>query len=303
MAEPWLEYKNFFGVNNLVTDPLRIPTGTKGTYLEVGENVDIDDERMLHRRQGFNEIKSGNIHSLWSNGEYCFFCEDGSLKRLHEDYSTEIILSPIKPEEKINFVDTGGVIVFSSRSIVGFIEDGRPYPFPEPDLNFKRKMVGGHLIEFYNSRLYAAQGTRVFFSDANHITRMDMRKNFLQFNGWITMLKSVGDGIYVGAGNDIYFLLGGDPLLEGGFLYNKVLDSGVIEGSVIKVDGEDIGQGLTGTVVLWASEDGIYMGLPGGLVKNLTDGVYGVKSGENATAIYRFDRGYGQYLCVYETDE
>ena len=302
MVEPWMDFRNFLGVNNL-SDPLRIPVGKGGAYLEVGENIDIDDDKMMHRRKGFDSVVSGNVRSLWSNGKYCFFCEGIYLKRLFEDYATETLLSILKPEEKMNFIEADGTIYFSNRSIVGYIEDGQAHPFPNPNLKFKKRMVGGHLIEFYNSRLYAAQGSKVFFSDATQPMRMDMRKNFLQFSGWITMLRGVKDGLYVGAGEDVWFLLGGDPFLEGGFVYDKVTDSKVIEGSAIGIEGEDIGPGLLGRTALWASEDGIYLGLPAGQVKEVTKGAYGVKDGEKATAIYKWDRGFGQYLCLYEKVE
>jgi len=302
MVEPWIDFRNYLGVNNMA-DPLRIPVGKGGTYLEVGENIDIDDDKMIHRRKGFDPVVSGDVHSLWSNGKVCFFCEETNLKRLYEDYSTETILGGINPGERMSFLDVAGTIYFSNKSIVGYIEDGKPHPFPNPDLAFKKKMVGGHLIELYNSRLYSAQGAKIFFSDATQPMRMDTRKNFLQFNGWITMLKSVKDGLYVGAGEDVFFLLGDDPLLQGGFVYDRVTDSKALEGSAITVEGEDIGPGLLGKTVLWASEDGIYLGLPGGQVKEVTKGTYGVKDGEKGTAIYKWDRGFGQYLCLYEMVE
>jgi len=303
MAEPWMDFRNFLGVHNLIGDPWRIPVGKGGAYLEVCENIDIDDEKMIHRRKGFDPVLSGNVHSLWSNGKYCFFCEGTNLKRLFEDYSTETLLSILKLDERVNYVDGDGTIFFSSRSIVGYLEEGKAYAFPNPNLKFKNRMVGGHLIEYYNSRLYAAQGVKVFFSDATHPMRMDMRKNFLEFGGWITMLKAVKDGLYIGAGDDVFFLLGDDPFAEGGFLYDRVTDSKVIEGSAITVEGEDIGPGLLGRTVIWATEDGIYVGATSGQVKEVTKGAYGVKDGEKATALYKFDRGFGQYLCLYELVE
>lgn len=302
MAEPWMDFRNFLGINNMA-DPLRIPIVKGGAFLEVGENIDIDDDKMMHRRKGFDAVLSGNVHSLWSNGQVCFFCEGTNLKRLYEDYSTEIILGGINSGERMNFVESDGTIYFSNLSIVGYIEDGISHPFPNPDLRFKKRMVGGHLIEFYNSRLYTAQGSKVFFSDATELMQMDRRKNFLQFSGRITMLKGVKDGLYVGAGNDVFFLLGDDPLLQGGFLYDKVTDSKAIEGSAITIEGEDIGPDLLGKAVLWATEDGIYLGVPGGQAKEVTKGIYGVRDGEKGTAIYKWDRGFGQYLLIYEKIE
>lgn len=302
MADPWMDFRNFLGVNNLV-DPLRIPVSRGGTYLSVGENIDIDDEKMAHRRKGFKRIVPGDVHSLWSNGTICLFCEGSYLKRLYEDDSTEILLSILKPGERMNFVESDGTIYFSNRSIVGYIEEGQSHPFPNPGLRFKVRMVGGHLIEIYNTRLYTAQGSKVFFSDATHPMRMDTRKNFLQFTGWITMLKAVKDGLYIGAGEDVYFLLGDDPLLSGGFLYDRVTNVKAIEGSAIIIEGETVGPDLLGRIVVWSTEIGIYKGFPGGQVKEVTKGSYGVLDAEKATAIYKWDRGFAQYLCLYEKVE
>ncbi len=293
IPSPWLEYRNFKGICN-TTDPSRIPSGRRGTYLQVAENVDIDDEMMIHRRQGFTLLKEGDTHSLWSNGNICLYCQDEYLYRLYEDGLTEILLGGVS-SERMNYVEAGGVIYFSNKTIVGMIEKGKPYPFPNPNQNFKARMVGGHLIEFYNSRLYVAQNDRIFFSDAAYPTRMDIRKNFIQLEGWIKMLKSVRGGLYVGAGNNVYFLAGDDPL-QPGFVFNKVSESRVIEGSAIKAE---VGEAM---VVLWASDDGIFMGTQEGVAREITGGMYSVANAEKGAAIYRDDL-FGQYLFVYELIE
>ena len=292
---PFLEISSFLGVNN-TTDPARIPVTRRGAFLVAGENVDIDDEKMLHRRKGFNAAFSGNVHSLWSNGDICLFVQGPELKRLWPDFTVSTILNggTHVNGSRTEFVEGGGKIFFCNNSIIGYIENGVSHPFPEPEMTFKKRMVGGHLLEWFNSRLYAAQDDKIFFSDAAAPTRMDTRKNFFQFEGRLTMMKAVADGMFVSAGENIFFLKGSDAV---DFVLFKVGDSPAYFGSAIKVEGEEAGPGILGTVAIWLSEDGPFMGLAGGQVKNLNPNYCPQNMGQSA-AIYRDDIGFGQYLCV-----
>jgi len=292
---PFLQIQSFLGIDN-VTDPAKIRVGRNAALLVSAENVDIDDEKMLHRRKGFNQVFPGDIHSLWSNGDICLFVEGPELKRLWPDYTSTTLLNGSNQVNgsKMQFVEGGGKIFFCNNSIIGYVENGISHPFPEPEMTFKKRMVGGHLLEYFNSRLYAAQDDKIFYSDAVAPMRMDTRKNFIPFEGRLTMMKAVADGMYVGAGESTLFLKG----LDGpDFTSFKVGDSPAYPGSAIKVEGEDIGPGLLGTVVIWLSDEGPFMGLPGGQVKNLNPNYVPLGMGEGA-AIYRDDIGFGQYLCV-----
>jgi len=292
---PFLEIESFLGINN-TTDPAKTPVTRRGAFLVAGENVDIDDEKMVHRRKGFCRVLSGDIHSLWSNGNICLFVQGPELKRLWPDYTTTTLLNGGNHVNgsRMQFVEGGGKTFFCNSSIIGYIENGESHPFPEPEMTFKKRMVGGHLLEWFNSRLYAAQDDKIFYSDAAAPMRMDTRKNFIPFEGRLIMLKAVADGMYVSAGEHIYFLKGLDAP---DFVQFKVGDSPAYFGSAIKVEGEDVGPGIRGTVVMWLSGEGPFMGLPGGQVKNLNPNYAPENMGESA-AIYRDDIGFGQYLCI-----
>ena len=120
---PFLEISSFLGLNN-TTDPSRIPVTRRGAFLVDGENVDIDDEKMLHRRKGFNQVFQGDIHSLWSNGDICLFVQGPELKRLWPDYTSTILLNGGNHVNglKMQFVEGGGKIFFCNNSIIGYIE-------------------------------------------------------------------------------------------------------------------------------------------------------------------------------------
>jgi hypothetical protein len=292
---PFLELKSFLGIDN-VTDPAKVKVGKNAGFLVSAENVDIDDEKMVHRRKGYDPVFPGEVHSLWSNGGICFFVQGPELKRLLLDYTATTILNGGTQVNgsRMEFVEGGGKIFFCNSSIIGYIENGVSHPFPEPEITFKKRMVGGHLLEWFNSRLYAAQDDKIFYSDAAAPMRMDTRKNFIPFEGRLTMMKAVADGMYVSAGENIFFLKGLDAP---DFVQFKVGDSPAYFGSAIKVEGEDVGPGILGTVVIWLSDDGLFMGLPGGQVKNLNPNYVPEDMGQSA-AIYRDDIGFGQYLCI-----
>ena len=292
---PLLQIQSFLGIDN-VTDPAKMKVGRNAAFLVSAENVDIDDEKMVHRRKGFDPAYLGNVHSLWSNRDICLFIEGPELKRLWPDFSVTTILNggTHVSRSRMEFVEGGGKIFFCNSSIIGYIENDVSHPFPEPEMTFKKRMVGGHLLEWFNSRLYAAQDDKVFYSDAAAPMRMDTRKNFIQFEGRLTMMKAVADGMFVSAGKHVFFLKGLDAL---DFAILKVGDSPAYLGSAIKVEGEDVGPGILGTVAMWLSDEGPFMGLPGGQVKNVNGNYCPEDMGQSA-AIYRDDLGFGQYLCV-----
>ena len=259
------EAVGFRGIDN-VSNPEALQPG----FLSRAANCDIDDNGFLRRRKGYEQILDCDAHSLWSNGDVCFFVHGTMLKRLYDDFSTAVILNGVNPHLRMEFVDVNGVVYFTNNEIIGFIENDIAYPFPEVDQKeepFKRRMVGGHLIEYYNGRLYSAQGSSIFYSDAMRFTTMDIRKNFILMDSYITMLKSVSNGIYVGTAGKTYFMEGASPE---DFVLKQINDSRVLPNSAVAIMGEHIGKGIAVKVVVWASPEGIYLGLPGGEAKIVT---------------------------------
>ncbi len=305
MPSTLFEFKKFKGICN-TNDSARIDPD----YQAVAENVDIDDEYMLHRRDGYGDIVvTGSAHSLWADDRVCLFVHNGSLKRLMPDLGNVSLLT-VDQSLYMEYVraTVNDYVYFTNNSIVGFYTNGVVYPMPDPDQTHKTRMIGGHLIEYYNGRLYSAFDDKIFYSDATYLNQMDKRFSFMPMPGRITLLKAVYDGLYVGAGNNVWYLggLGGEepPV----FNYIKVSDNPVLPNSGVKIEGEDIGKGLLGTSVMWASEEGIWIGLPQGQTKNVTKGHYAFpKPAEIATGtgfyreypisqyvyIWRYRQGYG----------
>lgn len=269
-----------------------------GLYVREVSNIDIDDDGKSHRRIGSTSVFSGVVHSMWSNGKICLFVTGTDFKKLNTDYTSTVLVEGVDRTDRMAYVSWNDLkIFFSNMSIIGYVDtsDELPYTFPDPAQAFKMRMIGGQILEIYNSRLYAANDRNLYFSDATALMQMDTRKNAIAFPGRITMVKAVIDGIYVSAGELVYFLKGDSPFK---FTMDKISDSPAIEGMSTILDGDNIGKGILGRTAYWMTEDGPFKGYPGGNVLQLQDGRFSAEDIEIGSAIISYLNGYTQFLSV-----
>jgi len=290
------ETKGFRGKNNL-SDPARVLPAGKGSFLTASLNVDIDDALMAHRRAGFasSSYSGSAIHSLWGNGDVCLFVQGSDLKRLNADYSAATLRAGIGTG-RMNYVEVNGIIYYTNDAAIGFVKDGVDKSFTDPLKTYKTPMGPGHLIEYFNSRIYVARDNTIWFSDPVALGRTDMRRNFKQLSSYVTLLKAVDDGIFCADLNQTYFLAGGDP---NKFVLAKRADYGAILGTQTTAFAEKIGgyRG-SGRVALWASEYGICLGGNEGVFINLTREHYRIPGQKSGSAIVRNVGDYSQLLIT-----
>jgi len=303
MTEPFLDFRYCLGVDNVTPVNKLLPT-KKGFFVQKADNVDINDDGELLRREGFISAYGGTkIHSIWANedSDLVLFVEDGILKKFNTDLSSTIIL-PYVGDSRMEYVEINKIVYFSNEQVIGFIKNGEVNPFSTPTEKFKVRMKGGQVIEYYKARLYAAKDNVIRYSDVLDLTRMDERSDFIQMEDRVTMIKGVRAGLYVGTRKKVHFFLGDDPV-ESKFVTTKVLDVGAYEGSAIKVI-DDWGRGAEEPGVMFATPYGVYIGRDDALLVQLTPNysvtVTGTGIITRATAIIKDDRGFNQYLMVAE---
>ena len=293
-TRPLVSVKGFLGKNN-VSDPSRF-LGRKGAfYLAECLNVDIDDQLMPHRRDGYPSAASYSgtaIHSLWAENDVCLFVQNGDLKSLSAAFSATTIKSGVG-HARMNYVRPTSDIYLTNNSVIGYIRGEIYYDFTAPDQTFKSMMKPGHLIEWYNGRLYVARGGEVWFSDPVYPWSTDERKNFKQLGGYVSLMAAVKDGIYVSEGKATYFMAGMDP---GEASLVRVADYPAIVGSFVKVDAEKIGRDLTGRAVIFSTTMGVCAGLDSGNFINLTQNFYRPELSGEGAAILRQNGNFFQYL-------
>lgn len=296
---PLFTIKGFRGINN-IADPVRIPPANGIAFLSRGANLEIDNEFMIHTREGHGStVFSGtDIHSLYSYRGTFLFVHGSDLKTLLPGYSSstlrEVGTAPM------SYVGVQDRIYFTNSSVLAYVKGGAVHDFPVPDQTFKSPMKAGHLIEWYNGRLYVARGGVLWFSDPAAPGQTDERKNFNNLGGHLTLLRAVRDGIFVSNGQATYFLAGLDP---NEFASVKVDSEGAIPGTAVLVDGESVGPGeIPGQVLLWLSPGGICLGGPGGIFKKITKDFYRPPETGPGSAIFRKTaKGFYQYMVSQRT--
>jgi hypothetical protein len=284
------------GVNN-VTDPARL----EPHQLVYAFNIDISDKGKPSRRAGTTKkvTPTGTIHSMWGDDKMCFYVENGVLKRLHEDYTSSTLRTGVA-NYHMSYVEVNDKYYYSNPSVIGYIENGVNTLFTNPTEDFRFIPLPGQHIEYYNGRLYIARNETIWYTDVNYFNQVDRRDNFIQFENEITMMQAVDDGIWVCVGDinrqNTYFI-------QGAVVEDMTLRSfasyGCIEGSDVKIrDARKIGEGLTGTAVMWASDGGICIGGNGGQFINITDGKFNTPNKRFGAGLFRDQDGLAQYITT-----
>lgn len=133
------------------------------------------------------------------------------------------------------------------------------------------KPPAGHLLAYSRGRIYIAQGEFIFGTTPLGYEYVDLR-DFLALDGTrLRVLIGVEGGLFAATTQASYFLRGQSfESME----MTVIGTSGGIEGSAIHVDGKAATgmQELAGkTCAMFATGDGVLLGLPDGSVMNLTE--------------------------------
>lgn len=161
----------------------------------------------------------------------------------------------------------------------------------------------GDLLEVYNGVMYVVAGDVVWYSKPYQFENFCRRDRFMRFPGNTTMFAGVNDGVYVSAGEKTWFLAGKGPE---DFKSQVMFDAGAITGTAAKttigaLKGDEAMDGTPGgAAVMWASPDGMHIGLDGGTAINLTEREYSLPSAARGRGIVRQSRGYTQLLVALE---
>jgi len=289
------------------------------TDLEAAVNVDLDDVGQLRRRRGFVRRKSTRHHSLFTLEDRTLVVREGTLGFLFPDYSF-VGLAEVG-DDPISYTAVASTIYCSSRSFSGKIvnnvlerwgsEDANgiwvsPVVTPTDTLG---PIAGRNLtapphateLETYKGRIYLGAGRVLWATELYLYDLIDRTKNFIQTEHDITMVRAVGDGLYVGTTAQLLFLSG---TLSDGLRQNVVANTGVIKGSSVVVPVSKAHPRARsapipeGEAPLFMTTGGICLGLDSGEVYNLTQDRTLFPAGTSAAALYREDQGANSYLAA-----
>jgi len=267
--------KGTVGLNNIF-DPLRIKDNYKSDMCELAEayNVDIDSSGRVSRRKGWTITSiTEDCHSIFCDGGDCLFVSGGSLYRLNKDYSRTGIRSGLSSGRRMSYCQVASDIYYTNgcengyvRGDISYVWYAKPYVGPATTKIFNDPPLST-LIEAHSSRIYAAVRNGIEYSEPFSYGWFSSANNFIALRSTPSMLRSVVDGIYVGLDDSVIFLSGRNPTE---FEYNVVSNYPILVGTDVKIDGKYLNKNVTGKCIMWTSKDGIYVGLPGGQIDNLT---------------------------------
>jgi hypothetical protein len=164
---------------------------------------------------------------------------------------------------------------------------------PELKTLFFDQAPAGHMLEYFNGRIYVADGQYVFPSKPYAYELFDL-EDYLPFDGPISLLGAVEDGLFIADGRRTYFVK--DPKVR-----VPVLPYGAITGTMTKIDLRLFGDGgMEGTGLMWISRKGIVLGTRGGSVRNLSESVYVFEAGSFGAGLFRQSNGHNQYVALLQ---
>ncbi len=270
-----LLFKGTSGLNTEI-DPARIAFDSNSGLQDLAacKNINIDDTGRISRRKGFEKKLSGNYHSAFPCGNYALCVTGDALTVLEADYSTTAIRQ-VTQGLRMSYVKVGSEIYYCNNREIGYVKDKNSYPWTATDYtsaiktkNFSNPPAG-HLIGFYNGRIYIAVDNALFFSEANSRNHFNLASNVIIESSRIRMFAPVVDGFYLGTGTEILFYSGNTP---NEFSRRVVANYPVVEGTNTEVMMSQIGETEEGgKAILVATKEGLAVGFKEGNFINFSE--------------------------------
>lgn len=164
-------------------------------------------------------------------------------------------------------------------------------------------------LAYFNGRIFLGEGKNVWHTELFNYRYVNKTRNLFQFEADITMLGSVTDGLYVGTTEGLWFMslatrVEGHP--AGAFKRVRVMDSGVLPGSMVYIPGELANPAQVGlnedtplkVSLMFMTQAGYCAGQDGGQAVNFSEDKFIFPAADRAAAMYRNQAGTHQYVAV-----
>ena len=150
----------------------------------------------------------------------------------------------------------------------------------------------GDIIDYYNGRIYVANGNIVWYSEPLLYELFRLRSNYLIFESPVAVLSSVRNGIWVATEKKTYFLSGDNPP----FKFNDKQNYGGIKGTSQKIPSASIKKEYQDSISMWATSMGVCVGFSDGTFENLTGEYYRFDNASSGVSLFRTDKGIHKYI-------
>lgn len=300
MTKALYKFDRFAGINN-VDEPYRLSHKRDPvTYAVINDvadivNMDIDNAHALITRPGYELKVSGTfMHSLWSDGNKCFFIDGSKLYQLQPDYSITEMLAGLTYGNRMSYALFNDRIYMTNSAYIGYFLNEAMHSLVAPGVNYKMPLPAGQHIALYLGRLLVARDNVLCIGDVL-CDHYDIRTGYRVFEDRITMVRPVDNGgVYVSAGKTWFMGMGDE------FNRKQVFDHGAVPYTDVLVGGDDVGDGVKGSVAVWTSLRGICVGDGSGTVKNITEDKYAMGDHGIGGAVIRNINGMKHYITTLE---
>lgn len=190
-----------------------------------------DGERIAVTAHGIEPDCNARIWVSGCDGEQCFHVADGLVAHINDNDQLLQSSDPLDRQYKA--------------------------PMPPVDMMVEHKGV-----------IVASVGGMVIHSDPLDYELFDMINAVLPFDGSLTMLKSIDNGVFVSTPGGVSFITGEAPDV---WLVSESYPYQAMTGTAQVVDMNVVGEGGVGKGVLFATSKGICLGTNDGAVRNITE--------------------------------
>lgn len=298
----------FKGIDN-IHDPSKLPEG----FVVSAINGDFNDSGIFSIRSGYTSVYAGTPHSLFSNNGETYFVENGLLKRMYSESNIYTIYD-LGSNNRVSFTGIDGMIAFTNGIRTGLITNGIVNLFDDIEQTFtadngaieidtfKEPLPAGTFVDNANGVLYilAEEGdeTWLYHTDPYDWTRIDSRDSYFRFVGKPTLLATVSDGVYVGAGNNVYFIDMSQEVPS----QKTVLNSKAVKYASCKIPINRLPDDITSNEVVAFLTDEIILGLDSGQTINLSYGMVRLPKAEEGALTFVDEDGKIKLVCVLQGD-
>jgi hypothetical protein len=160
-------------------------------------------------------------------------------------------------------------------------------------------LPAGQVVGAYNGYSFVASGPYLWYSLSFEYELCHLRDGYIHMGAPVRTFAPVSDGVYVGLESETVFLSGADPAA---FESVTVAPYGAVLGTEREVRNDLISKdGVKGTAVMWASTEGICLGLNGGQFTNLTSERYSLAgTPERGASLFKVRNGTPQFLTTLD---
>ena len=168
---------------------------------------------------------------------------------------------------------------------------------------FHSPLPPGHVLGYYNGRLYSMSGNIIWYSDVYNYELCDMRESYIQLDARGTIFAPVaaegfmGAGIFVGSESETVFFKGADP---SEFARIPATSAASIFGTLSYIDPRFAGKdGGKGPIPMWATARGIVFGNAAGQFTEVTSDRYVLPAVTSGASLHRLKTGTSHFLTVF----